>query len=62
MTNLLAIVAQIFGDFFMLKKVITFSVKTVVATFWETIAKFGLVFIPTSGHTESLRHVVVVST
>ena len=27
------------------------EVKTVVDTFWPTLEKIGLVFIPTSGHT-----------
>ena len=34
-----------------IKKVSTCSVKNVAATFRVTIAKFGLLFIPKSGHT-----------
>ena len=31
-----------------------FPIKTVVATFWPLFEEFGLLFIPTSGHTDSL--------
>ena len=37
--------------FYAILKAITCLVKTVAANFWRTIAKFGLHFIPISGHT-----------
>ena len=40
-----------FVTFSATKKVSTCSVKNVAATFRVTIAKFGLLFIPKSGHT-----------
>ena len=33
-------------------KNITLEVKTVVAPFWALFGKIGLLFIPTSGHTD----------
>ena len=35
---------------------IPFKVKTAVSTYWETSAKFGQLFNPSSGHTESKFH------
>ena len=32
-------------------KNVTFKVKPAVTSFWATVRKFGLLFIPTSGHT-----------
>ena len=50
--NLLAKGAKIFAVFWGYFVNITFEVKTAVATFWAIFDKFGLLFIPTSGHTE----------
>ena len=47
MSNFLTKIAQIFGLF--LKQL--FNVKTAVATFWETVEKIGVLFIPKSCHT-----------
>ena len=33
---------------------VTFYVKTATFTFWATFGKFGLLFIPTSGHTDHI--------
>ena len=52
MTNLvLAEVDQIFAGSLCYLESNQLLSKTVVATFWTSITKFGLLFIPTSGHT-----------
>ena len=41
---------------------VNFYVKPAVASFWATVGKFGLLFIPTSAHTASkAAHVFVHS-
>ena len=40
-----------FGNFLGNFENLTFLSQTVVATFWATLVKLGLLFIPTSGHT-----------
>ena len=42
---------QMFRDHFGFLKTIDFEVITAVATFWQLIEIFRLLFIPTSGHT-----------
>ena len=44
--------AQIFSDHFGFLKTVDFEVITAVATFWQLLDIFGLLFIPTSGHTD----------
>ena len=46
--------AQIFSDHFGFLKTVDFEVITAVATFWQLLKIFGLLFIPTSGHSVSL--------
>ena len=50
-TNFLIKVAQIFFCFLGNLQIVTFHAKPAVTSFGETIWKFGLLFIPTSGHT-----------
>ena len=50
-TNFLIKVAQIFFCFLGNLQIVTFHAKPAVTSFGETIGKFGLLFIPTSGHT-----------
>ena len=40
-----------FGNFLGKFENLNFLSQTVVATFWATLVKLGLLFIPTSGHT-----------
>ena len=51
MTNFVRKVAQISALFLVYFEKHHFLIKTVVATFWHLFEEFGLLFIPTSGHT-----------
>ena len=51
-TNFIIKVAQKLATFWAIAEKIAFVAKTAVGPFWPTFGKIGLLFIPTSGHTE----------
>ena len=55
MTNFLSKFAQIFGDFESSFAICHYFNKYVSATFWPSLGKIGLLFIPPSGHTDDTK-------